>query len=53
MKVLLFFESQNLISKSGIGRALNHQIKALESQNIEYTFDPNDTLIQLVQKANY
>jgi len=43
MKVLLFFESQNLISKSGIGRALNHQIKALESQNIEYTFDPNDT----------
>lgn len=43
MKVLLYFENQNLIKKSGIGRALKHQIKALQSQGIEYTLDPQDS----------
>lgn len=42
MKVLLYFENENLISVSGIGRARVHQMMALESQNIEYTFDPFD-----------
>ncbi|NLH63971.1 MAG: glycosyltransferase [Erysipelotrichaceae bacterium] len=40
MKVLLYFEGQNAISKSGIGRAFNHQCRALESAGVEYTTDP-------------
>lgn len=43
MKVLLYFEKEEKIRKSGIGRALRHQIKALESQGIEYTLNPKDT----------
>ena len=43
MKVLLYFENQNMIRKSGIGRALKHQIKALQSQGIEYTLDPRES----------
>ncbi len=42
MKILLYFENQNSIKKSGIGRALLHQIKALTSAGLEYTLDPND-----------
>lgn len=42
MKVLLYFESEEKIRKSGIGRALRHQITALKSQNIEYTLSPKD-----------
>ena len=43
MKVLLYFESEDKIKKSGIGRALRHQITALTSAGIEYTLDPKDT----------
>ena len=42
MKVLLYFENENLISMSGIGRAKKHQMKALESAGIEYTDNPFD-----------
>jgi len=42
MKVLLYFESQDKIKKSGIGRALRHQITALKSAGVEYTLDPKD-----------
>lgn len=42
MKVLLYFQNPETIKKSGIGRALRHQCEALESQGIEYTFDPKD-----------
>ena len=42
MKVLLYFEKQGAIKTSGIGRALTHQKKALELQNINYTLDPKD-----------
>lgn len=37
MKILLYFEDENLIAKSGVGRAFYHQKKALESIGIEYT----------------
>ncbi len=40
MKILLYFEGEELIKKSGVGRALEHQKKALESVGIEYTTDP-------------
>ena len=43
MKVLLYFEKEEKIKKSGIGRALRHQIQALTSAGIEYTLDPKDT----------
>ena len=42
MKILLYFEGENVISKSGIGRAFDHQQRALQSAGIEYTTDPWD-----------
>ncbi|MFI3284408.1 MAG: glycosyltransferase [Erysipelotrichaceae bacterium] len=42
MKILLYFESENLLKTSGIGRALKHQLKALELRGIETTTDPED-----------
>lgn len=42
MKVLLYFEGEDLIKISGIGRACEHQRKALESQGIAWTDDPFD-----------
>ncbi|MFI3307665.1 MAG: glycosyltransferase [Mycoplasmatota bacterium] len=42
MKVLLYTENLKTISKSGLGKAINHQKKALELNNIEYTTNKND-----------
>lgn len=42
MKVLLYSEGLKLIGKSGLGKAIRHQMKALESENISYTLNPND-----------
>lgn len=42
MKVLLYFENHKAIRKSGIGRALKHQIRACEMSGVEYTLDPKD-----------
>ena len=42
MKVLLYTEGEKTFSKSGLGKAIKHQMKALESQNIEYTTNLND-----------
>lgn len=41
MKILLYFESQRLLEKSGIGRAFTHQKKALESAGVQYTTQPS------------
>lgn len=43
MKVLLYYENYDLITKSGIGRALKLQMNALSSNGVEYTLDPDDT----------
>ena len=43
MKVLLYFENQKAMRKSGIGRALIHQKKSLELNGIEYTTNPKDS----------
>lgn len=43
MKVLLYFENQKLMSKSGIGRAFDHQRRALASAGIVWTTDPYDS----------
>lgn len=42
MKVLLYFEGENTLHVSGIGRARKHQIEALKSAGIDYTLNPND-----------
>lgn len=42
MKVLLYTEGLKVASKSGLGKAVKHQMKALEDNNIEYSLDPKD-----------
>lgn len=42
MKVLLYTEGLKTIGKSGLGKALKHQMKALEEVNIPYTLNPKD-----------
>jgi len=42
MKILLYFESEKLLSTSGIGRAQRHQQEALTSVGVEWTSDPWD-----------
>lgn len=42
MKVLLYFENQDSLKKSGIGRALKHQMMACENANIPYTISKKD-----------
>lgn len=42
MKVLLYSEMMDKIGKSGLGRAIYHQQKALELAGVYYTLDPDD-----------
>lgn len=42
MKVLLYAEGLKTIGVSGLGKAIKHQMKALEDNNIEYTTNPKD-----------
>lgn len=42
MKVLLYAEGLKTIGVSGLGKAIQHQIKALEDEKIEYTLNPKD-----------
>ena len=42
MKVLLYAEGLKTIGKSGLGKAIKHQMKALEDEKIDYTLNPKD-----------
>ena len=42
MKVLLYTENEKMLAKSGLGKAIKHQMKALAENGIEYTTDPKD-----------
>lgn len=42
MKILLYTENVKGLSKSGLGKAIEHQKKALSYENISYTIDPKD-----------
>ena len=42
MKVLLYTENEKMLSKSGLGKAVRHQQKALEDNNSGYTKNPKD-----------
>lgn len=48
MKVLLYFESQDTMKKSGIGRAMRHQMQALTSAGVDFTIDPKDKSYDMV-----
>ena len=42
MKILLYTEGEKLFSKSGLGKAIKHQMKALDYEGIPYTTDVHD-----------
>lgn len=42
MKVLLYTEGEKMSSKSGLGKAIKHQMKALEYANVDYTRNLKD-----------
>ena len=42
MKVLLYTENEKMINKSGLGKAIKHQMNALKENGIEYTTNPKD-----------
>ncbi|MGC6770381.1 glycosyltransferase family 4 protein [Enterococcus sp. LJL51] len=53
MKILLYFEGEKILAKSGIGRALDHQKRALSEVGIEYTLDPNCTDYDILHINTY
>ncbi|OCN05956.1 glycosyl transferase family 1 [Erysipelotrichaceae bacterium MTC7] len=53
MRILLYFENEKMIKTSGIGRAMKHQMAALESQGIDYTTDPNDEDYDILHVNTY
>ena len=42
MKVLLYTQSEKIIGNSGLGKAIKHQMKALDEVGVSYTTDEND-----------
>ena len=42
MKVLLYTEGLKKIGKSGLGKAVKHQIRSLEDNGVEYSLDKKD-----------
>ena len=42
MKVLLYTENEKLVGKSGLGKAIKHQMKALTYANVPYTLNLKD-----------
>lgn len=42
MKVLLYTEHEKLVGKSGLGKAIKHQMRALELAGVDYTTNSKD-----------
>ena len=42
MKILLYTENEKILSKSGLGKAIKHQMNALDAVKIKYTTNPKD-----------
>lgn len=42
MKILLYQKGEKTLSKSGIGRAMEHQVRALTLANVDFTTDEKD-----------
>lgn len=53
LKSLLYFEGEKILAKSGIGRALDHQKRALTEVGIEYTLDPESTDYDILHINTY
>ncbi len=53
MKILLYFEGEKVLAKSGIGKALEHQKKALTQAGVEYTLDPQATDYDILHINTY
>ena len=43
MKTLIYFQNVDAIKRSGIGRAMSHQLKACEEAGVETTIDKDDS----------
>ena len=53
MRVLVYFEGQEKIARSGIGRAMEHQLRALESAGVETVTDPEGWDFDLAHVNTY
>lgn len=42
MRVFLYTENEKMVGKSGLGKAIKHQMKALDKVNVEYTLNKKD-----------
>ncbi len=42
MKILLYSAGLSLVEKSGVGRAIHHQMRALDTVGVPYTVNPKD-----------
>lgn len=42
MKILLYLEAEDFLARSGIGRAMRHQQRALDLMGVDWTRDPDD-----------
>lgn len=42
MKVLLYTENEKMLAKSGLGKAIKHQMNALDAVKVQYTTNPKD-----------
>lgn len=42
MRILLYSENEKLVGKSGLGKAIKHQMRALELADVDYTLDRNE-----------
>lgn len=42
MKILIYNEDYETVKESGVGKAIDHQKKALDLVGVSYTLDPND-----------
>lgn len=42
MKILLYLEAEEFLSRSGIGRAMKHQQRALDLMNVDWTKNPDE-----------
>ena len=53
MKIKLFFEGESAIKKSGIGKALEHQLKALALNDVEVTHNHSDNEYDILHVNTY
>jgi 1,2-diacylglycerol-3-alpha-glucose alpha-1,2-glucosyltransferase len=53
VKVLLYFEGEKILAKSGIGRALDHQKRALSEVGIDFTLDATCTDYDILHINTY